>query len=187
MAAQSSFNSNENQVTPFVWGDISLSQTIMVDGIPHATRAAIGDWLEYDDPIRSISKILERNSYIDVHSVVVKLTTTDGKKYDTSVYHPIGFLLIVMESGQPKAQAMKQAVAEFVWHFAGPRQMSFKERTELLKLSRTLLVDLGKSKDSFVVQAMLTHLREVHLTLGQPLPDIKWLGKNVAQLMLDGV
>lgn len=92
-----------------------------------------------------------------------------------------------MESGQPKAQAMKQAVAEFVWHFAGPKRMSFKERTELLKLSRTLFNDLGKTKDAFVRDGLVTHLREVHLALGQPLPDIARLGKDAAQLVLPGV
>ncbi|MFA6971630.1 MAG: hypothetical protein WC208_09555 [Gallionella sp.] len=178
---------SNTETTPFNWGEIALAETVFIDGAPHATRFAIGDWLEYEDPADGIRKILNRNSYIEEHSVAVKLTATDGKKYDTKVYHPIGFLLIVMESGQPKAQAMKQAVAEFVWHFAGPRKMSFKERTELLKLSRVLLADLGKTKDAFVSEALITHLREVHLTLGQPLPDIARLGKNIDQLVLPGV
>lgn len=176
-----------NDISPFVWGGIELSEVLYLDNAPHATKTAIGEWLEYADPRDAINKILERNPYIEAHSTAVKLTAVDGKNRDTTVYHPIGFLLIVMESGQPKAQAMKQAVAEFVWHFAGPRKMSFKERTELLKLSRTLLADLGKTKDSFVVQAIIAHLREVHLTLGQPLPDLKWLGQDIRQLALPGV
>ncbi|SEO63998.1 hypothetical protein [Nitrosovibrio sp. Nv6] len=176
-----------NEVTPFHWGEIALSETVFIDGAPHASRFAIGEWLEYEDPAEGIRKILNRNSYIEEHSVPVKLTATDGKKYDTKVYHPIGFLLIVMESGQPKAQAMKQAVAEFVWHFAGPRRMSFKERTELLKLSRVLLNDLAKTRDAFVQNGLVTHLREVHLALGQPLPDTAMLGKDAAQLPLKGV
>lgn len=176
-----------NEITSFTWGGIELSEVVYLDNAPHATRAAIGEWLEYADPQKAVDNILARNSYIEAHSVPLSLRGTDGKKYDTKVYHPIGFLLIVMESGQPKAQAMKQAVAEFVWHFAGPRKMTFKERTELLKLSRTLLNDLVKTKDSFVVQGILTHLREVHLTLGQPLPDLKWLGTDIKQLALPGV
>lgn len=175
------------EVTPFHWGDIALAETVFIDGAPHATRFAVGEWLEYDDPNRAVSKILERNPYIDEHSTVVRLTTVDGKKRDVSVYHPIGFLLIVMESGQPKAQAMKQAVAEFVWHFAGPKRMSFKERTELLKLSRALLNDLGKTKDAFILDGLITHLREVHLALGQPMPDLVRLGKTREQLALPGV
>jgi len=177
----------QTEVTPFHWGDVALSETVFIEGAPHATRFAVGEWLEYEDPAEGIRKILNRNSYIEEHSVPVKLTATDGKKYDTKVYHPIGFLLIVMESGQPKAQAMKQAVAEFVWHFAGPKRMSFKERTELLKLSRALLNDLGKTKDAFILDGLITHLREVHLALGQPMPDMVRLGKTRDQLALPGV
>lgn len=113
---------SNTEVTPFHWGDIALSETVFIEGAPHATRFAVGEWLEYADPQNAIDVILGRNPHIKTHSVPVKLTGTDGKKYDTKVYHPIGFLLIVMESGQPKAQQMKQAVAEFVWHFAGPKR-----------------------------------------------------------------
>ena len=175
------------EINTFNWGDIALSQVVFIDGVPHATRAAIGEWLEYADPQKAIDNILARNSYIEDHSVPLKLRGTDGKKYDTFVYHPIGFLLIVMESGQPKAQEMKQAVAEFVWHFAGPKHLSHKERIELLKLRRCFLNDLGKTKDAFVQRALFSDLAEVSLQLGLPVPDIKYLGKSPEQLQLDGV
>lgn len=175
------------EVTPFHWGDIALAETVFIESAPHATRFAVGEWLEYADPQNAMDVILKRNPYIEAHSVPVKLTGTDGKKYDTLVYHPIGFLLIVMESGQPKAQAMKQAVAEFVWHFAGPRRMSFKERMELLKHGRVLLNNLAKTKDAFERDGLIVQLREVQLALGQPLPDIARLGKNPDQLALPGV
>ena len=176
------------EINAFNWGDIALSQVVFIDGAPHTTRAAIGEWLEYADPQKAIDKILERNPHLEAHSIPVKLTGMLGARdYETTVYHPIGFLLIVMESGQPKAQAMKHAVAEFVWHFAGPRKMLFKERTELLKLSRTLYNDLSKTKDAFVRDGLITHLREVSLALGQPMPDIAKLGKDADQLALPGV
>ena len=178
---------DKNQVTPFVWGDISLTQTVMIDGIPHATREAIGEWLGYDDPIRAISKLLERTSYIEEHSTVVKLTTVDGKNRDVFVYHPIGFLLIVMESGQQRAIEMKQAVAEFVWHFAGPRKMSVKEHIELQKLARSLYNDIGRTKDKFAVTGLIAMLRDVCLTLGAPVPNLAFLGKELDQLALPGV
>lgn len=175
------------EIISFNWGDIALSQVVYKDGIPYPTRNAIGEWLEYEYPAQAMAKILERNPHIDAHSVVVSLTTTDGKNYDTFVYHPIGFLLIVMESGQPKGHAMKQAVAEFVWHFAGPKRMSFKERMELLKHGRVLLNNLAKTKDAFERDGLIVQLREVQLALGQPLPDIARLGKNPDQLALPGV
>ena len=175
------------EVTPFNWGEIALSETVFIEGAPHATKTAVGEWLEYADPRDAINKILERNPYIEAHSVAVRLTATDGKNYDTKVYHPIGFLLIVMESGQPKAQAMKQAVAEFVWHFAGPRRMSFKERMDLLKISCAITGKLGETNDAFVRDVLIAHLREVHLSLGAPLPDVARLGPGGDPVALPGV
>lgn len=178
---------NQHQVTPFIWGEISLSQTVMIDGVPHATREAIGEWLGYDDPIRAISKLLERNSYIEEHSTVVKLTTVDGKNRDVFVYHPIGFLLIVMESGTPKAIEMKQAVAAFVWHFAGPRKLADRTRIELMKLRFALIKQLPSARDAFAQAALLADLREVSFTLGAAVPDVALLGTDATQLPLKGV
>lgn len=179
---------DQNQITPFVWGEISLSETVMVGGVPHATRFAMGDWAEYADPQKAIDKILERNPHIEAWGIPVKLTGMDGaREYETTVYHPIGFLLIVMESGQPRAHEMKQAIAKFVWHFAGPRKLSTKEYIELQKLRRAILNDLAKIKDAFVQKALFADLVEVSLLLGQPVPDIKYLGKDISQLLLEGV
>ena len=89
-----------------------------------------------------------------------------------------------MESGQPKAQAMKEAVAEFVWHYAGPRRLSFKEELELVKLQRYLVNDIAKTKDSFVCQMVLERLSRVCLTLGQPMPDVADIGKDWGQMRL---
>ena len=179
---------SNTQVTPFIWGDIDLSQTVMIDGIPHATRAAIGEWLEYDDPADGVRKLLNRNSYIEAHGIPVKLTGMDGARdYETTVYHPIGFLLIVMESGQPKAQEMKQAVAEFVWHFAGPRTMSDRTRMELLKFRTAIIERLAKTRDAFARACHLADLREVSLALGCAVPDVALLGSDVKQPALPGV
>ncbi len=114
----------DTELAPFVWGSIELSQATYVNGVPCATRQAIGEWLEYADPQKAVDNILAKNLHIERHSVPLKLRATDGKNYDTSVYHPIGFMMIVMESGQPRAKAMKEAVAEFVWRFAGPQDLS---------------------------------------------------------------
>lgn len=169
----------------FTWNAIDLSEAVYVNGIPHVTRAAIGEWLGYAEPIKAVSKILERNPYLGSHSVVVKLTSADGKNYDTNVYHPIGFLLIVMESGQPKAHAMKEAVAEFVWQFAGPRTLGEKARMDLLKWRSSLILNLTKTRDAFARQAFLADLQEVSLTLGLPVPRLELLGKDAEQLALE--
>ncbi|NHQ81536.1 hypothetical protein HA051_08110 [Chromobacterium vaccinii] len=175
------------QATPFAFGEIELSQTVFIDGVPYATRRAVGEWLEYADPQKSIDKILERNPHIGTHAIPVRLTGMTGQNYDTSAYHPIGFLLIVMESGQPKAHVMKAAVAEFVWSFAGPRQLGFRERDSLLRQRRQLVLDLTRLRDAFGRAALLADLRQVSLSLGLPLPDVTWLGKDADQLQLPGV
>ena len=43
--------------------------------------------MQYSDPVRNISKLHERNKErLNQFSVVVKLTTTDNKQYDTTLY-----------------------------------------------------------------------------------------------------
>src|SRR5574337_1061440 len=96
--------------TSFVSGEIELSEVVHIDGIPHTTRRAIGEWAEYADPQKAIDNILARNPHIEAHGIPLNLRGMDGARdYETTVYHPIGFLLIVFESGQPKAHAMKAA------------------------------------------------------------------------------
>lgn len=178
----------QSNISNFVFGDIQLAQVVYREGAPHATRAAIGEWLEYADPQKAVDNILARNQHIEAWGIPLKLTGMGGaREYETVAYHPIGFMLIVMESGQPRAKEFKQAVAEFVWHYARPQGMSFKERTELQKLSRTLVKDLASTNDQFLVGILINHLREVHLALGQPLPDIALLGTKINQPALPGL
>lgn len=179
MAAQS--------LTPFAWGEIELSETILIDGVPHATKTAIGEWLDYADPRDAINKIIERNQHLRRWSTAVKLTAVDGKNRDTEVYHPVGFLLIVMESGQPRAHAMKQAVAEFVHQYVGRQELSFREVDALQKRRMALLDRLNKTKDAFVQAALLSDFRDVSLALGVAVPDIALLGTDAKQLLLQGV
>ena len=180
MAAQS--------LTPFAWGEIELSETIYIDGIPHASRRAIGEWLDYADPQNAVDVILSRNPHIKHWGIPVMLTGMGGaREYETVAYHPIGFLLIVMESGQPKAHAMKQAVAEFVYRYVGQQKLSFRETDALQKRRMALLDRLNKTKDAFVQAALLSDLRDVSLLLGIPVPDVALLGTDAKQLTLQGV
>ncbi len=116
--------------------------------------APTGEWLEYEFPQQAVAKILERNPHIEAYSEVVSLTTTDSKNYDTNVYHPMGFLLIVMESHQPKAKKKKVEVAEFVWHFhnhgkalAQPEDISPKEYRSILARITNLTSKMARIKD----------------------------------------
>lgn len=171
---------------PFTWGDIALSQVVDVDGTPHVTKQSIGEWLEYSYPRESINKIIERNSHIENYSVEVNLTSTDGKKYDTRVYHPIGFLLIVMESGQPKAQQMKVAVAEFVWAFCGNDDMPVKERNAYLNEIERLTEALVSTKNAMLFKQRHAQLQYYCHMARWPMPDLTMRTSAVEQLPLLG-
>jgi len=68
------------------------------------TREQIGRALGYAEPRKAIQKIHERNKdRLDSFSVVTKLTTTDGKAYETYLYTAKGIYEICRFSRQPKA------------------------------------------------------------------------------------
>lgn len=70
------------------------------------TREQIGSALGYSDPRVAVAKIHERNKErLDRFSVVTKLTTTDGKAYDTYLYNHKGLYEICRLSRQPLADA----------------------------------------------------------------------------------
>lgn len=70
------------------------------------TREQIGSALEYSEPRKAVQKIHERYKHrLDNFSVVTKLTTTDGKAYDTTLYTAKGVYEICRWSRQPKADA----------------------------------------------------------------------------------
>lgn len=68
------------------------------------TRNQIGEALGYAQVQRAMNKIHERNKErLDKFSVVVKLGSTDGKSYDTTLYSEKGIYEIMRKSNQPKA------------------------------------------------------------------------------------
>ena len=75
------------------------------------TREQIGSALEYADPRKQIERLHSRHKErLDALSAVVKLTTTDGKAYDTYVYGFKGVLEICRWSKQPKADMVMDAL-----------------------------------------------------------------------------
>lgn len=68
------------------------------------TRQQIGEALEYDNPKDAIKDIHRRHKErLDKFSVVCKLRSTDGKKYDVFLYSARGVYEICRWSRQPKA------------------------------------------------------------------------------------
>jgi hypothetical protein len=161
------------EVQPFLQGDLALSEVVYIDGVPHVTRKAIGEWLEYAEPRKAIDKILERYPHIERYATTVNLTAVDGAKRAVRVYHPVGFQLVVFESGQPKAMDYKVAVAEFVWSFVGTDRLSFRDR-ELLENRRLKICGmLEKSTNPFVTRTLLHELVDVSARLSKQVQDIR--------------
>lgn len=104
---------------PFQYGWVQLREATHIDGIPYFTRRAIGEWLEYRRPRKSVGAIIERNPHIEnpEWTTVLKLGTVEGERQvgrQVHIYNPIGLQLIVFESRQPKAIEYKIAVAKLV-------------------------------------------------------------------------
>lgn len=91
-----------------------MKESCWIEGKPYFTRRAIGEFLEYGHPDRAIHKITERHSHIDQFSVLVNLTSTDGKIYEQRVYDPIGLQLIINKSDKPQAVKFQIIVAHLV-------------------------------------------------------------------------
>ena len=131
------------QIIPFNYEGITLRESLWQEGKPFFSARAIGDFLEYAHPVQDVNRIISRNPHINDSrwSVVAKLATTDGKKYDTRLYDPIGLQLIIFESHQPKAIQFKVAVAHLVYDYMQgkihPSKWSLKG--DLVAASRQIL------------------------------------------------
>ena len=96
------------------------------------TREQIGVALEYSEPRKAIQKIHDRyKDRMDKFSVVTKLTTTDGKSYETYLYNAKGIYEICRWSRQPKANAFYDWVYEVL---------------ESLRKGDTILIEKAKLK-----------------------------------------
>lgn len=78
----------------------------------YLTREQIGMSLEYSAPQEAIANIHFRHKdRLDQYSVNIKLISTDGKSYDTTVYNRKGVMEICRWSRQPKADEF----IDFAW------------------------------------------------------------------------
>ena len=103
------------KIESFSFGSTSVDVFQNKVGDLFMTGDQIGTALEYAFPVQAISKIYERyEARLAPNSVVVKLTTTDGKAYDTRLYNEKGIYEIVRRSMQPKADAFYDRVYEIL-------------------------------------------------------------------------
>jgi prophage antirepressor-like protein len=73
------------------------------------TGEQLGTALEYADPIKAISNLVARNPYLaDAEfSVVLKMRSTDGKRYMTRLFTEDGIYEVAMLSGTDRAKAFR--------------------------------------------------------------------------------
>lgn len=82
----------------------------------YMTARQLGECLEYSDPMRSINKLTERNSYLmnDEFSSVVNLATVDGKFRNARVFTEDGIYEVTMLAKTEKAKQFRAWVRKLL-------------------------------------------------------------------------
>lgn len=75
----------------------------------YMTSEQLGECLDYSNARESINKLVSRNAYLrnKEFSGEVKLTSSDGKAYNTRVFTEDGIYEVTMLSSQPKAKEFR--------------------------------------------------------------------------------
>lgn len=94
---------------------IKEKDIIMYDSTICMTAESIGRALGYAAPKDSIFKIYHRNKEeLDSYSVMVKLSTTDGKSYNQRVFTEEGIYIISMLANTDKAKKFRAELANLL-------------------------------------------------------------------------
>ncbi len=173
-------------LTPFQWENLQMQESVRIDGIPFFTRKAIGMELEYADPQKAIDNLIQRNDLIKSYSVPLSLRGTDGKKYETQVLHPIGCLMICMDSNQSKAYELKEKLAQFLYAHSFEEDTPLKDAdmVKLTHLQQELMDKLTSEQDEDKQKMIYRRLIQVSLRLGDPVPPVENLYKKRKQIDL---
>lgn len=106
---------NLKLITTETFGDLSCNFYRNMNDDILLTREQIGTALEYVNPDDSLSKIHKRHKdRLDNLSVVAKLSSTDGKEYETMLYTERGVMEICRWSNKPKANQFMDWVWDIV-------------------------------------------------------------------------
>lgn len=166
-------------LNPLTIGSYAVSESVMLEGVPHVTRRAMGEFLEYSNARKAIGTLIDRNPYIESYSSVLNMRTQDGRNIATRVYHPVGFMAVVLSSDQPKAKLVKEAVANLVYEYSRRDKISPGLEMQLRYQKLTIVNRLDSVKTQFARRALITSLTEVCEQLGEPVPDVGLIGRLV--------
>ena len=117
----------------------------------YMTREQIGAALEYETPRKAISDIHNRHKdRLDQFSVVLKLRTTDGKVYDTTVYNRKGIMEICRWSQQTGADAFMDWTWNIMDGLMAGDIKAYKPMTqaEIIAAQANLLVEIEKKTNT---------------------------------------
>lgn len=133
-----------NNLIPFHYEGMALKESCWIDGKPHFTSTAIGEFLGYIRPDIAIHKIISRNPYILQFRTLTKLVRVEGGKNvsrELEIFDPIGLQCIFFESHQPKAIEYKVAAAKLIWDMASGKLKPSKwaQRGYLVSAARQIL------------------------------------------------
>lgn len=168
--------------TEFQYKDIVLAESVHINGLPYATRKSLGVALGYADPQKAMDNLAARYPFIESYRVPLKLRGTDGKEYDTKVYHPIGQLLFFMKSDKPIAEQMQIQMAEFIWNKTNSNDLNSNQELAYRKQLNESIKALSRTKDALEYNHHKSLIVEMSSLLGRPMPDLSLAGKSIDEL-----
>ncbi len=70
----------EDGLIAFQFEGMSLKESCWIAGKPYFTARTIGEWLEYERPVKAIRHLIQRNPHIRTFSSVLNLSTDQGSR-----------------------------------------------------------------------------------------------------------
>lgn len=143
----------------FAWANLTFSEAVIIDDIPHLSRKAVGEFLGYASPATAISLLIRRNQHIALHQkqVLVKVNHTSSHAL---LLHPDGFFACLMASNINLHADKNNSVDDFMQTFAtrhdaiadnakkknvAGKFSSLAEKENLIKSGKELSLMLGVS------------------------------------------
>ena len=167
---------------------------------PYMTAEQLGACLGYSHPRENISKIVQRNAYIKGRefSVEVKMTSTDGKRYNTRVFTEDGIYEITMLAKTAKAKEFRAWVRKLLKSLrrgdtklvsiSEYQKMLMQTRAENAKIRKAqILTKLADQYDGTYKQVLNSYatkeLTGEHLLPLPKLPDKTYSATDIGEIL----
>lgn len=165
---------------------------------PYMTAKQLGECLGYSDVTR-LSKIVKQNEYLKdkEFSVVAKMASTDGKKYDTRIFTEDGIYEITMLAKTQKAKEFRAWVRKLLKDLRSGKtkliemtdyqKLMMKTRSENTKIRKAqILTRLAEQYDGTYKQVLNSYatkeLTGEHLLPLPALPEKTYSASELAEI-----